>query len=256
MTNVFWERFYDLCESRGTKPNPVAKEIGVSSGVVTKWKEERTIPNGETLIKISNYFDCSIDYLLGRTDEPNLLKKERDINIMNANILDNERMLCFHTLITLDGKSIIINNLKSAINNYGIDPIANKLSVDFTDIRKFLNVSILHKPVLSKLDIMFEEMNINLFLLFSDSMKENYSNYIEEIRDIYKMWAPLKKEIDLIIGEKLLCVVNASDKKENDVQTNIFTAPQEAPEQTEIAAAWRAELTHNDQLPDNENKLR
>ena len=66
---MFWERFYDLCIKKGTKPNPLAKDIGISSGVITKWKSG-SIPNGEMLIKISDYFDCSIDYLLGRTDNP------------------------------------------------------------------------------------------------------------------------------------------------------------------------------------------
>ena len=62
---MFWERFYSLCEEKGLKPNPVGKDIGVSSGIITKWKQG-TIPSGEILIKISDYFDCSIDYLLGR----------------------------------------------------------------------------------------------------------------------------------------------------------------------------------------------
>jgi transcriptional regulator with XRE-family HTH domain len=67
---LFWERFYHMCMMRGTKPNPVAKEIGVSSGSVTKWKTCGTLPNGETLIKIADHLDCSVDYLLGRTDNP------------------------------------------------------------------------------------------------------------------------------------------------------------------------------------------
>lgn len=67
---MFWERFYDMCIQRGTKPNPLAREIGISSGVLTKWKTERTLPNGETLLKIANRLDCSVDYLLGRTDNP------------------------------------------------------------------------------------------------------------------------------------------------------------------------------------------
>ena len=69
---LFWERFYALCILKGTKPNPVAKEIGVSSGIVTKWKTDGTLPNGETLIKIAEYFDCSVDYLVGRTNKPKL----------------------------------------------------------------------------------------------------------------------------------------------------------------------------------------
>ncbi|MBS6447554.1 MAG: helix-turn-helix transcriptional regulator [Clostridiales bacterium] len=71
---MFWERFYNMCIAKGTKPNPVAKEIGVSSGVITKWKTEGTLPNGETLIKIADYLDVSIDYLVGRTDKPEINK--------------------------------------------------------------------------------------------------------------------------------------------------------------------------------------
>lgn len=67
---MFWERLYQLCLARKTKPNPVAREIGVSSGNVSRWKAEGTLPNGETLVKLADYFDCSIDYLVGRTDNP------------------------------------------------------------------------------------------------------------------------------------------------------------------------------------------
>ena len=63
---MFWERFYGLCTRKGIKPNPIAKELGVSTGIISKWKHEKTLPNGETLIKIANYFNCSVDYLLGR----------------------------------------------------------------------------------------------------------------------------------------------------------------------------------------------
>lgn len=69
---MFWERFSDLCSQRNSKPNPVAKEIGVSSGIVSKWKNLGTLPSGETLQKIADYFDCSVDYLLGRTASPSV----------------------------------------------------------------------------------------------------------------------------------------------------------------------------------------
>lgn len=68
---MFWERFENLCNEKGIKPNPVAAKIGIKSGTVTKWKNG-TIPTGETLIKIANFFNVSIDYLLGRTDIPSI----------------------------------------------------------------------------------------------------------------------------------------------------------------------------------------
>ena len=67
---MFWNRFEELCRMSGKKPSPVGKEIGVSATAVYKWKEG-TIPNGEILMKIADYFHVSVDYLLGRTDESN-----------------------------------------------------------------------------------------------------------------------------------------------------------------------------------------
>jgi transcriptional regulator with XRE-family HTH domain len=72
---MFWERFYSLCEKSNIKPNPLAESLKISSGALTKWKNG-SIPNGETLIKIANFFDCSVDYLLGRTDDPDSHKEK------------------------------------------------------------------------------------------------------------------------------------------------------------------------------------
>lgn len=85
---MFWERFYNLCLQKNTKPNPVAKKIGISSGIVTKWKNEDTLPNGETLLKIADYFDVSVDYLLGRENKKGIdivASKVKDLTMENYN---------------------------------------------------------------------------------------------------------------------------------------------------------------------------
>lgn len=66
---MFWERFYNLCLQNGDKPNTVAKELGFSTAACTHWKEGAE-PKSSVLIKIADYFDVSVDYLLGRTDDP------------------------------------------------------------------------------------------------------------------------------------------------------------------------------------------
>ena len=66
---MFWDNFYNACVSRGIKPNPLAKELNIASGSMTSWKNGK-IPNGETLLKISEYLGVSVDYLLGRVNEP------------------------------------------------------------------------------------------------------------------------------------------------------------------------------------------
>lgn len=80
---MFWERYTFLCGQIGKSPNAFAKEIGAKTSACTYWKNG-TIPNGETLLKIASNFGCSVDYLLGRTDDPNS-HKEKAANSVNGN---------------------------------------------------------------------------------------------------------------------------------------------------------------------------
>lgn len=81
---MFWEKFQYLAELKGMKPHAVLKELKISSGSANNWKKG-TIPNGDALCKVADYFNCSVDYLLGRTDFPNMDKKE-DISISKITI--------------------------------------------------------------------------------------------------------------------------------------------------------------------------
>ena len=70
---MFWERFYELCESKNKKPAQIVKELNLANGLITKWKNG-FMPNSIALLAIAEYFDVSIDYLLGRTN----VKKIKD----------------------------------------------------------------------------------------------------------------------------------------------------------------------------------
>lgn len=61
---TFWETFNRLCETKGKKPHPVGKELGIASATITQWKNG-SIPSGEKLILLSEYFGVTTDYLLG-----------------------------------------------------------------------------------------------------------------------------------------------------------------------------------------------
>ena len=65
---MFWDIFIKLCNEHNTKPNPVAKQLGISSGAVTKWKSGAT-PNDTTLYKIADYFNVSIEHLKGQEEK-------------------------------------------------------------------------------------------------------------------------------------------------------------------------------------------
>lgn len=60
---MFWENFSNLCNKNNISPNGLAKILSISSGSITSWKQGR-VPHHNTLLKIANYFDVSVDYLL------------------------------------------------------------------------------------------------------------------------------------------------------------------------------------------------
>ena len=64
---MFWEIFYQLCTNAKMKPLQVVRQIGISHGSITKWKQGAT-PSGVSLQKIANYFNVSVDYLLGKEE--------------------------------------------------------------------------------------------------------------------------------------------------------------------------------------------
>lgn len=46
----------------------LSQATGISTGNISDWKKGKSRPTAEALVLIANYFNCSVDYLLGRTN--------------------------------------------------------------------------------------------------------------------------------------------------------------------------------------------
>ena len=78
MYNLY-ETIAALCEQRGIKPGRMCNELGISRGAITDLKAGRKQSlSAETLSKIANYFEVTVDYLLG-SDEKNDLAPKRKV---------------------------------------------------------------------------------------------------------------------------------------------------------------------------------
>lgn len=60
---MFWNNFLALCKGKGSTPTAITTELGISRGSVTQWKDGKT-PRHNTLMKIADYFNVSVDSLL------------------------------------------------------------------------------------------------------------------------------------------------------------------------------------------------
>lgn len=98
---------------KGLSQMAFAKLFGVSQQTIGSWETNRTSPDLESLSKLANFFNVSIDYLLGLTnipetidtyiakqnnkqaiesqynaDEQNLIKKYRQLKAEDKQIID------------------------------------------------------------------------------------------------------------------------------------------------------------------------
>jgi len=65
----FMNRIDKLIAEKGITRNILAKEVeGLNHNSFNAWIKRGTIPNGEIIANIADYFDVDIAYLLGRTD--------------------------------------------------------------------------------------------------------------------------------------------------------------------------------------------
>ena len=64
----FPERLRQLREERGVSQAAVSKEMGVSRYTVYSYEKGKTEPTLDGLVILANYFDVTVDYLLGLTD--------------------------------------------------------------------------------------------------------------------------------------------------------------------------------------------
>ena len=65
------ERIFSLIEKSGKGIYVIEKDIGLVRGTLANWKLGRSKqPSADALSKLADYFDVSVDYLLGRTDDP------------------------------------------------------------------------------------------------------------------------------------------------------------------------------------------
>lgn len=68
MKNVFSERLKELRIEKGVGQIELSKEINVSKGIISLWENGLREPKLSNLISLSQFFDVSIDYLVGLED--------------------------------------------------------------------------------------------------------------------------------------------------------------------------------------------
>ena len=83
---TFAERLKELREKRGLLQKAVASDLNIGNTTLSNYEQNVSSPNPEMLIAIADYFDTTVDYLLGRTDNPDPIgfAGERDNRLLQS----------------------------------------------------------------------------------------------------------------------------------------------------------------------------
>ncbi|AHD04679.1 helix-turn-helix domain-containing protein [Paenibacillus larvae] len=66
----FQSRFKELKDAKNVTYKEIADLLGLKVRAVQTYTEPNRFPDCPGLIKLADYFDVSLDYLVGRSDDP------------------------------------------------------------------------------------------------------------------------------------------------------------------------------------------
>jgi phage repressor protein len=117
-----FERIKELAKKRGVNLQKVSEDLGFSTNYLYSLKNKKT-PSAEHIAKIAEYFNVSTDYILGRTDNPNL--PTESVTTADGRVVDLSNLR--ERVVLFDGKPL---------SDEDVDKIAQiiKLSLGVSDI--------------------------------------------------------------------------------------------------------------------------
>lgn len=120
---------------KGLSQMAFAKLFGVSQQTIGSWETNRTSPDLESLSKLANFFNVSIDYLLGLTDIPETIDtyiaKQKQTNKQSAENqynADEQELIQLYRELPPEGK-ITIKSLAKTQHDLYVKPKSDEKAI-------------------------------------------------------------------------------------------------------------------------------
>lgn len=131
MSNNALETILSLIKKNDITEKELLKQCGINTSFLTDWKNGRIKnPSFDKLVKIAQYFDVSLDYLTGRTDNPDIINNNNEQNISE----DEEELLEDFRLLDKYEQNIILGKISEIIYNKNIEKNNMEVSEEFISI--------------------------------------------------------------------------------------------------------------------------
>lgn len=91
--DIFSQRLIELRTKNNIMAKDVASQIGVSKQAYSLYEKKQTNPSADILIALANLFNVSLDYLTGRTSDPDMANSNKLHGILEVNKNNSDNTL-------------------------------------------------------------------------------------------------------------------------------------------------------------------
>src|SRR5690625_6955416 len=82
--NVLGKRMRWIRDKQDLKQKKVAKSLNVSAYQLSRYESGHSKPDPELIAEIATYYNVTTDYLLGKTDRPDMTAEDRKSTRLNS----------------------------------------------------------------------------------------------------------------------------------------------------------------------------
>jgi len=84
--NIFKERVKNLRINNGYTMDSLAKKLNITKSRISMWENNGTVPREDILIKLSELYNVSIDYLLGNDERQGQEPNNSDLKVLQRSL--------------------------------------------------------------------------------------------------------------------------------------------------------------------------
>lgn len=112
------DRIKDLCKSKNIKMETLLTDCGLGINAIRQINEKKGM-GSYSLARIADYLSCSVDYLLGRTDEPSTIS-----NVIGGNVTGGAVVQGYHN------SNVTVNSSERKLTDEEIELLRQFNSLD------------------------------------------------------------------------------------------------------------------------------
>lgn len=156
MEKLMGERIAELRRKKGLTQIQLAEKLNISDKAVSKWESNKSDPSLEMLVALSNFFECSIDYIVKGEEEkksqPKIFFKRygcfplveyfKSLGEIDPKISDEDfvKLFNFHP-VRIDNECLYLlaeggDDKQQTVSNYSVNLLLENISKNYKKVQK------------------------------------------------------------------------------------------------------------------------